>query len=168
MTKANHQIKGLSCAGEERETGSVEWVLGLKFSQKRRVGGGDKWRTQLHIAHLFILSLLVLTPLPLPVHPSAHGPSSSSCHYRRATVNQGLLIQWHVGRGHVTYVKRREWGDSQGVLVCEQVCVPVCMCTRLYDCRVKRGCQRVWCGGEAAVMEAVVTHEAGDQLWVRQ
>lgn len=110
----------------------------------------DKWQLHLNIAHLFTLSLRFPPPLLLPIPPSAGGPSSSSCHYKRAPVNQSFLIQWHVGRGHVTYVKRREWGDLQGFLVCEQVYAYTCTCVCLYDCRVEGGCQRVWCGREAA------------------
>ena len=150
MTKASHQIKCLAYTEEERGKGEVRRKLERHgLVRKRGIRGrseqskGDKWRTHLNITHLFMLSFLYF-PHSLPLNLSACGPSSSSCHYRRAPVNQAFLIQWHVGRGHVTYVKKREWGDLQGVLVCDQVCV--CMCIWLNDLRAEHGCQRVWCG----------------------
>lgn len=139
MTKASHRIKGPFIVWSAEGGGGVVWsrFRGLRFSQENSQGGRsersnrDKWRKHLGNIRLFILSLPLPTPLPLsPSSCPPCGPSSGSCHYRRAPVNQSVLIQWHVGRGHVTYVKRREWGDLQGVLVCEQVCAgrSVCVC----------------------------------------
>lgn len=94
-------------------------------------------------------SLPLTTPLDPPIPASAPGPGSSGCHYRRAPVNRSLLIQWHVSRGHVTYVKRGEEGDLQGGLVCEQVgtCRNTCAC----DCMTvgQSAAARDCCGREA-------------------
>lgn len=134
----------------------------MRFSQKKRDRGRlerskrDKWRAHLSAPHAL---LPVLPPLPLLFLLFAPGPSSSSCHYRRAPVNQSLLIQWRVGRGHVTYVKRRERGDLQGVLVCQQVCTNVCLW--LNDCRAEQVAR------ECGVAEAAGDGSCGDTWGLR-
>lgn len=135
MTKASHRIKASHTLRRKGDKGrcGVDWTAEV-YSEK----GGEGRRAYQSEAReisdgrtsaslICSLSLPLKTPFSLlsslpPSLPPIHPPSSSSCHYRAAPVNQRLLIQWHVGRGHVTYVKKRERGGLAG---CVCVCVIV-------------------------------------------
>lgn len=103
-------------------------------------------------------------PAPPPLSPPP-GLSSSDCHYMRAPVNQTVLVQWRVSRGHVTYVQRRD----QETGCCADMCVCLCLCVRERAREGERDCLTV---GQRAMatecdvvqMRTVATHEALDQL----
>lgn len=167
----SHRIKCLACIedkGEGKGRWGVDWSDAV-YSEKEGLGRSegsmrDKWRTHLSVTRLSTLSFLYCPHSLFPILLSACGPSSRSCHYRGRPVNQSFLIQWHVGRGHVTYVKRREWGDFQAAAArskCVQDCAYAIKCLQG---RARSPGSVVW--QRQRVTGAVVTHEARDQLWV--